>query len=90
MPQRAAELVGQRSLRRPPDSRKNTAEWQQDTPTPSYGVTGTPAAFVNGRSLTGPVLRGLRPVIDELIRGARRSPGSAGRPPPARNVRLAQ
>lgn len=51
------------------DSGKNTAEWQQDTADAQrYGVTGTPAAFVNGRLLTGAQpFEGFAQVIDEEL-----------------------
>ncbi|HLA77803.1 MAG TPA: thioredoxin domain-containing protein [Vicinamibacteria bacterium] len=51
------------------DSGKHTAEWQQDTADAQrYGVTGTPAAFVNGRLLAGAVpIDGYTQVIDEEL-----------------------
>ncbi len=51
------------------DSGRHAAEWQQDTADAQrYGVTGTPAVFVNGRLLSGAQpFEGFAQVIDEEL-----------------------
>jgi protein-disulfide isomerase len=61
------------------DSGKYTAEWQKDVDEGSkYGVTGTPAFFINGRMLSGAQpLEAFTTVIDEEL--ARAQPAAVAR-----------